>query len=131
MPVRIQLSRKPGYRKPEGSVVVTRPHSKFANPFRIRTRPDGSMEVWANGADSPVATFHKLTIQNEGVRIVYQCAVDWFVRWVEEQGPGAPSFEMIREELGGKNLACWCAPTDDHGRPFPCHADSLLRWANS
>jgi hypothetical protein len=31
----------------------------------------------------------------------------------------------IRRELRGKNLACWC-PLDQ-----PCHADVLLRLANS
>lgn len=34
MPRRIQLSRKRGWRKPEGAVVVSRP-SKWGNPFTI------------------------------------------------------------------------------------------------
>ena len=33
--------------------------------------------------------------------------------------------EAIRDELRGKDLACWC-PTDG-----PCHADVLLRIANT
>ena len=33
--------------------------------------------------------------------------------------------EAIREELRGKDLACWC-PTEG-----PCHADVLLRIANT
>jgi hypothetical protein len=33
--------------------------------------------------------------------------------------------KRIREELRGKNLACWC-PLDQ-----PCHADVLLKIANS
>jgi hypothetical protein len=32
---RIQLRRTAGWRKPAGAVLVTRPHSKFANPYRI------------------------------------------------------------------------------------------------
>ena len=32
--------------------------------------------------------------------------------------------QQIREELKGKDLVCWCAPQ-------PCHADILLRIANS
>lgn len=32
---------------------------------------------------------------------------------------------QIRKELGGKNLACWCA------LDAPCHADTLLYLANS
>jgi hypothetical protein len=34
-------------------------------------------------------------------------------------------FERIREELGGRDLACWC-PVDQR-----CHADVLLAIANS
>lgn len=33
--------------------------------------------------------------------------------------------DTIRQELSGKNLACWC-PLDK-----PCHADVLLEIANS
>jgi hypothetical protein len=32
---RIQLRRSRGWRKPPGAVLVTRPHSKFANPYRV------------------------------------------------------------------------------------------------
>lgn len=36
----------------------------------------------------------------------------------------------IRAELRGKDLACWCPLTDEHGNPVPCHADVLLEIAN-
>lgn len=35
-----------------------------------------------------------------------------------------------REQLRGKNLACWCPLTDSHGLKVPCHADILLELAN-
>ena len=35
-----------------------------------------------------------------------------------------------REQLRGKNLACWCPLTDSHGLKVPCHADILLDLAN-
>jgi len=35
-----------------------------------------------------------------------------------------PEIAQIREQLGGRNLACWC-PLDQ-----PCHADVLLEIAN-
>ena len=38
--------------------------------------------------------------------------------------PDAHSVAYIREQLRGKNLACWCKPGD------PCHADVLLEIAN-
>ena len=36
-----------------------------------------------------------------------------------------PNKEIIRTELRGKNLACWCKIGE------PCHADVLLEIANS
>jgi hypothetical protein len=37
----------------------------------------------------------------------------------------ALTLERMRQQLGGKNLACWC-PIDQ-----PCHADVLLELANA
>lgn len=37
---------------------------------------------------------------------------------------GIEDFLALQEELGGKNLACWC-PLNS-----PCHADLLLKLAN-
>jgi len=34
-----------------------------------------------------------------------------------------------REELAGRDLACWCPLADDEGRPVPCHAEILLEVA--
>ena len=31
----------------------------------------------------------------------------------------------VRQELAGKDLACWCKSGD------PCHTEVLLRWANA
>jgi hypothetical protein len=36
----------------------------------------------------------------------------------------------IREHLGGKNLACWCA-LPEPGDPDLCHAAVLLELANA
>ena len=49
-------------------------------------------------------------------------AVDLFTDLVA----ASPTFRaMVRAELAGRDLACWC-PVDR-----PCHADVLLRIANS
>lgn len=53
-------------------------------------------------------------VENEGQRIH---AVAWFEAHV------APKLDVA--ELRGKNLACWCSLDK------PCHADVLLRMANS
>lgn len=95
MPERIQLSRRKGWRKPENTVVVARP-SKWGNPFR-------SGENALSRAD----------------------AVEQFRDLVMDPGRTYQGFrQTVREELGGKNLACWC-PLDQ-----PCHADVLLALAN-
>jgi hypothetical protein len=106
----VQLSRRKGWRKPPNTVVVARP-TKWGNPFTVREHG-------------------------------WETAVQWFANWltntVDEHGRyvhgdtdyhGAesstrPSVEEIRQDLAGKNLACWC-PLDR-----PCHADVLLAIAN-
>jgi hypothetical protein len=49
-------------------------------------------------------------------------------RWLDgeiEAGRERPSLTDIREQLGGRNLACWCRAGT------PCHVDRLLILANS
>ncbi|SJZ33224.1 protein of unknown function [Enhydrobacter aerosaccus] len=101
-PQRIQLSRRPGWRKPANTVVVARP-SRWGNPFR---------------ADEA----HGYTIKE---------AVEDYRLWLLGKGhsptacPGPPPpLDEIRRALWGKNLACWCRPGT------ACHADILLEIAN-
>ena len=54
-------------------------------------------------------------------------AVRRFGGWIrgEIEGPRAPpDLGMVRAELAGKNLACWCR------QGSPCHVDVLLEVAN-
>jgi hypothetical protein len=95
MPERIQLSRRKGWRKPENTVVVARP-SKWGNPFRVGD----------NGMTRAQAVAHyRHLFTRPGLA-------------------GEADRAIIRAELAGKNLACWC-PLDQ-----PCHADVLLELAN-
>lgn len=49
----------------------------------------------------------------------------WLNGWISgPQLPNRPGHDVIRAELRGKNLACWCAPGG------ACHADVLLEIAN-
>lgn len=101
MPDRIKLSRRKGWRMPENTVVVARP-SSWGNPFR----------VGENAID-----------QAQAVEQFRDLAMD----------PGRTYQEWrqtVREQLGGKNLACWCPLVDANGNPVPCHADVLLEIAN-
>ena len=107
MPKRIQLSRKRGWRKPEGAVVVSRP-SKFGNPFRVIPKNATAvfaqaMRVTGFGCDSHAE------------------AVDKF-REMLMRSPNLCS--RIVTELAGKDLCCFC-PLDR-----PCHADALLELSN-
>lgn len=97
IPKRVMLSRAKGWRLPPNTVVVARP-GKWGNPFRI-----GDFGI----PDAKAAV---------------QRYKDWLDGLVT--GPDRPDRMLIRSELGGKNLACWCRPGEI------CHADVLLELAN-
>lgn len=107
VPIRVQLSRKKGWRMPENTVSVVRP-GRWGNPFVIgETYPI----VEADGTGEPIG---ESTIENAGD------AVAAFRPWCEETMAQWGDLEPLR----GKNLACWCA------LDAPCHADVLLELAN-
>lgn len=106
-PKRIQLSRKKGWRKPAGAVVVARP-GVFGNPFTFKAANDAGHT-------------------REGAVFAFE---DWLTGnpWA---CPAGDAYDARRQRLlyalptlRGKDLACWC-PLDK-----PCHADVLIRLAN-
>ncbi len=102
-PIRIQLSRRAGWKKPEGAIVVARP-TKWGNPYKLTDyKYEGAFDE-ADARAKAVRDFEaSLSI-----------------------GEGAPWQLMRRDrhELRGKVLACWCRADQ------LCHADVLLEWAN-
>jgi hypothetical protein len=149
MPQRIQLSREKGWRKPEGTVVVSRP-SKWGNPFgyrkdtglaRVPAIDGGAWEYEGRiSADGARHDYHHPDGQVTVCHVRYMTraeTVETYERLIT--GNLSPSMvsagfrldrrkitaEDIRRDLAGKNLACWC--------PLwaPCHADVLLRIANA
>jgi hypothetical protein len=102
-PVRIQLSRKKGWRMPENTVKVDR-STPWGNPWRI-----GMWRGYA--AEDAVKDFRRWLLRDPSVRSA------------EHAFGSPPSIDAIKSKLRGKNLACWCG----HG---PCHADVLLELAN-
>lgn len=111
----MQLSRRRGFDLQAASGAlnglparrVTRP-GKWGNPFVI----------------SEVAARYGLDEVSAQEKAVELCGA-----WLRGE-PGAdpapgvpPSREEIRAELGGHNLACWCAPGTR------CHADVLIALA--
>ncbi len=112
-PSRIQLSRKKGWRKPEGAVVVARP-SMWGNPFSVR----GLREIGFRGSDAGLSV------------IVVNAFTDWLQGSDRECFGAAYQDQRARillrlHELRGRDLACWCPPG------CPCHADVLLELANA
>lgn len=85
MPKRIQLSRRKGWRKPEGAIVVARP-SRWGNPV-----------FFSDG--------RKLTADDR------RYLVDAYRVWLFHH-TDAPALEEVRAELAGHDLACWCGPDD-------------------
>jgi hypothetical protein len=98
---RIQLSRKKGFKLPPNTVVVARP-TKWGNPWKVRKGPLRKLTDDASQAE----------------------AVEAFEAMLDEGITPPFTLDRIREELAGKNLACWCKIGT------PCHAEVLLKIAN-
>ena len=105
-PVRVQLSRKAGWRMPENTVSVARP-GPLGNPFVVGR--DGTREEC-------VDLYCKLI----GGHMCLSSGAS-----VAEQKAARLAIIMRLPDLRGMNLACWCR---QDGKP--CHADVLLELAN-
>ena len=120
-PKRIQRKRTKGWRMPEGAVYVGRP-SRWGNPFRV-----GEFAAHRHRSG---ALPHDFYVDHHCIGSASQ-ATGLFRRIVTEPtehqfvGHNTPTAAMIRAELAGRDLACWC-PLDQ-----PCHADVLLEIANA
>jgi hypothetical protein len=111
MPQRIQRKRTRGWRMPEGAVYVGR-GSRWGNPWTIQTpQPD------ARTVTSPEGRIVLSAVGPDADRWARTVATRRFAKWITTSG-------LDLTELAGKDLACWCKPTD------PCHADVLLALAN-
>ena len=110
-PMRIQLSRKKGWRMPPNTVKVDRT-TIWGNPFRIGIAINKALTArWGWKFKNPEFVCPDATT---AVQCFRGCLA----------GDGA-SLYAVRKTLRGKNLACWC-PLDR-----PCHADVLLEIANA
>ncbi|MEV5944652.1 DUF4326 domain-containing protein [Streptomyces sp. NPDC051994] len=117
-PVRIQRRRVKGWRKPDNTVIVTRP-SRFGNPFTIA----GAIE-WL-GAETPEQA-------REDCHMAFRSWVRGSDQWWMGPEAAATRKRLLDglHELRGKNLACYC-PLPEPGEPDHCHAAVLLRLANT
>lgn len=112
MPKRIQMSRqKPWRAENPDAVIVARP-SKWGNPYKV-----GEPTGWYGPDDKPILTDHTFAM------ILFKSLANADDLWWDE-GEQYLTREVIRRELGGRDLACWCPLDRD------CHADALLQIAN-
>lgn len=131
-PVRLQLSRKKGFRLQEQSharnglsaIVVARP-SRHGNPYKVvclyNYAPDrqgwGVAEPFEFGSTGVIALgFSRIFDNGSDAR---SHAANLF-----REAVASGQWKVDIATLRGKNLACWC-PLD-----HPCHADVLLELAN-
>lgn len=104
MPVRIQRKRTKGWRMPPNTVYVGRP-SRWGNPFQV---VDLAAEYACDEAQARVL------------------CVEAYRKWLSSEDAYLAMADRVdaKNELRGKDLACWCKPGE------PCHADVLLEIAN-
>jgi hypothetical protein len=120
-PIRVQLSRKKGWRMPPNTVKVDRA-TGYGNPFPItkgtQSTAGVTSEVWSVGTwEGPAMWLRDTKVE------AAELSVKAFRAWIES--PGQQNIlDRAKRELRGKNLACWCKPGE------PCHADVLLELAN-
>lgn len=137
-PRRVQLSRRKGARKPPDAVNVARPH-RLGNPYKVGSRLHGvwvvSSNSWGHNDRGPYLediqslSWARLSVTPE---IAVACYEDRMYLMLMPMPLEGAEDRAIREglrdavaALRGSDLACWC-PLGQ-----PCHADVLLRWANT
>lgn len=147
-PVRLQLRRTKGWRLPPNARICARP-TKYGNPYAYRTRhalarmpaadlvtpwefegrcsADGAEHqmVWPGGevtnhtvrymtVEECVATHRRALIApTKSLRLYHRRTCEYI------------TVDLVRAELAGRDLACWCQPDR------PCHVDTLLWVANA
>lgn len=115
-------------RVPDGAVYIGRPAvgltgSPYRNMFTAR-KVDGGFRVWDLRArrwcGSTVLT------QFEAVTV----AAMSFDAATGSAGEYAFDPDVLRFDLAGRDLACWCDLVYGDGFPVPCHGNALLQRAN-
>lgn len=121
-PQRLQRRRRRGWRMPDGAVYVGRP-TIWGNPFLVTRSSDyhGLPGSWFVRAEDGSLHHPHVDTQTAARRT----AVDLYAQHVVHDTDARVTVSMIRSQLAGRDLVCWC-PRDE-----PCHADFLLAVANS
>ena len=122
-PIRVQLSRKRGWRMPDNTVKVDRT-TRWGNPFDVREYGhELAIHMFAYTARGCWSPGNIKGIDEPTVSAVH----DAHCRWLRRIGDNP--VDLARRELRGRNLACWC-PLPKAGEEDQCHAVVLLQIAN-
>ena len=111
MAERVQLSRKKGWKLPPLTVKVDR-STRWGNPYRVGEPVDMKQaRRWGWKMKQPERSCDTAehAVRLFGASLAFDDASKW----------------VLRQELRGKNLACWCALDQ------LCHADILMLYANA
>lgn len=108
-PQRIQLSQAKGWKMPPNTKKVDRT-TQWGNPFNATQT---YMAFSHKGFPIPLIPLH--------TKPSLERCLDLFAAYLRGRLADNPDF---LEPLRGKNLGCWCKPSE------LCHADVLLRLAN-
>lgn len=119
-PVRIQLSRRKGFRMPDNTVAVTRP-GPLGNPFVIQGALTRETAVAAfrdtvRGCWNPSVL---KCLPDAELDLAYNAHHAWIMRM------GGDPLAVVRDRLRGRNIGCWC------GLDMACHGDVYLDVANT
>lgn len=131
-PARIQRERTKGWRAPAGAVYVGR-GTRWGNPYKLGTTlvryPAINGDRWeleGRLSKTPGQTHHFR--HPDGTITWHQVEpaspeqiLELYRRWLDQR---PELIHQARTTLAGRDLMCWCPPG-------PCHADILLKIANT
>lgn len=119
-PIRVQLSRKKGWRMPPNTKKVDRT-SRWGNPYAVSDYGrDRAIQLFRN----TMYGFWSAALFDDDPDGQMLQAYRTHTEFLKSHGH-LMTQTLARADLRGKNLACWC-PLDKL-----CHADVLLEIANA
>lgn len=114
---------------PAGAVYVGRaapglPASPYRNMFIVKSVM-AAFRLWDQRAN-----FWASDLMDDG-RVALVAAIAAYAAATGPVGQYRFDLDVLRFDLAGRDLACWCPPTYPDGTPRPCHVDVLLPRANA
>lgn len=133
-PKRVQMTRHRPWRAENPDAVIVDRRTKWGNPFKAGVPVDRATQPtlylslhntldWDSSPQGEIDRQNARTLTPATAQQAVYAYVDWLLN--EEE-----LWLQAMDELGGKDLACWCPLEADDGTRVPCHADALMELAN-